>query len=709
MKSRILAALVTACLATGAVAQSGQGGVAPRLDTILFGASYYNEYVPAPIRKERLAQDVAMMKAAGINVVRLGESSWGKWEPEEGHFDFAWMDEIVDAMGKAGIRVIMGTPTYSIPVWMHARHPGMLARPLGGAATGYGMRQNMNIDDPDYRRYAARIIAALAAHYRTKPHVIGWQVDNETSAYGSTNPSVHREFVAWLEDKYKTTAALNDAWLLHYWGQQVDRWENFPTRDFANSTSYKLEWARLQQARASRFVAWQADLVRKHARPDQFVMQNNASFSRAEVNAYEMGKPLDVMANDIYFNWQDEYDGRHQTLQGDMARSAKQRNYFVAETTGQAQGWDATKQMPPYDGQMYQDVFANIGNGANLHMYWHWASLNAGQEIYWKGVLGHDFAPNRAYAEVARIGNDLKKLGPLLVDLKKHNQVAVLYSIDSNNALGFMPYDKWSKPLPPSFHSDGYRRIFERVHAALYQAKIETDVVFADAPDFSRYKLLVVPALYIADDALLQKIADYVKGGGNVIMTFKSGEANDKFVVRWQTAPGPLRAAAGFKFQETSTLNKPLRLKGDPFKVGADNEVDTIAEFIELESAQALAWYDHPFFGKYPAVTRNAYGKGSLLYQGTEIGGALQLAIVKQELKRIGLSGPDQELPEKVTVKHATAKSGKRLHFYFNYSAQPASVTYRYRAADNLLAGAAVPTDGVLPLQPWGVAVLQER
>lgn len=703
--------LLAASIAASASAQSQRAaeGTAPKLDTILYGASYYNEYVPEPIRKERLKKDVAMMKAAGINVVRMGESSWGKWEPKDGQLDYAWMDDVVAEMGKAGIKVIMGTPTYSIPVWMYAKHPSMLARPIGGAEPGYGMRQNMNIDDPEYRRYGERIIVALAKHYRDNLHVIGWQVDNETSAYGSSNPSVHREFVDWLKAKYKTTSALNDAWLLNYWGQQVDVWENFPTRDFANSTGFKLEWARFQQWRASRFVGWQADLVRKHARPGQFVMQNNASFSRADVNAYDMTKALDVASNDVYFNWQDEYDGRHQILQGNLARSAKGRNFFVAETTGQAQGWDATKLVPPYDGQLYQDVFANIGNGANLHMYWHWASLNAGQEIYWKGVLGHDFEPNRIYREVSRVGNDLKKVGPALVDLKKDNQVAVLYSTDSNNALTFMPFDKWTKPLPPSFHTDGYRRIFERVNAALYEGNVETDIVFADAPDFSKYKLLIVPALYIADDALLQKISDYVKNGGHVIMTFKGGEANENFIVRWQTAPGPLRAAAGFKYQETSTLPKPLKLKGDPFRVGDKNEVDTIAEFIELEGAQALAYYDHPFFGKYPAVTRNAYGKGSLLYQGTEIGGELQVAILKDELKKIGLYGPDQELPAKVQVKHAATKAGRKLHFYYNYSADPVNVNYSYKAAADMMNGANVATGQAFAIQPWGVVLLEEQ
>lgn len=232
------------------------------------------------------------------------------------------------------------------------------------------------------------------------------------------------------------------------------------------------------------------------------------------------------------------------------------------------------------------------------------------------------------------------------------------------------------------------------------KANVETDIVFADAPDFSKYKLLIVPALYIFNDALLQKISDYVKNGGHVIMTFKSGEANEHFAVRWKIAPGPLRAAAGFKYQKNSTLMKPLKLKGDPYGVAEKNEVDTIAEFIQLETAQALAWYDHPFFGQFPAITRNSYGKGTLLYQGTELGDELQLAVLKDELKKIGMMGPDQQLPDRVSIKHATSKAGRQLHFYYNYSASLINVTYSYKAGKELLSDVNVVPNQQLVLKP---------
>ena len=174
------------------------------LPTILYGAAYYHEYEPY----ERLDKDVRLMKEAGLNVVRMGESTWSLWEPEDGKFEYAWMDRVVDAMGKAGIKVILGTPTYSIPTWLYHEHPEILARPLGGAPTFYGMRQNMDISNPIYRRYCERLIAHLVEHYRNNPNVIGWQVDNETSAYDASNPDVFQGFVEHRQGLFETAQTL---------------------------------------------------------------------------------------------------------------------------------------------------------------------------------------------------------------------------------------------------------------------------------------------------------------------------------------------------------------------------------------------------------------------------------------------------------------------------------------------------------------------
>jgi beta-galactosidase len=244
-----------------------------RPDTVLYGAAYYHEYMPY----DRLYADVALMKQAGITVVRVGESTWSSWEPRDGDFQFAWMDRIVDALHRSSIRVIMGTPTYSIPPWLYKKHPDIIVTRYGpappqsdpwsptypGPATpgAYGPRQNMDLTHPAYRRYAERVIRKIAERYAEHPAVIGWQVDNETAPNGLPLSNVQRAFVERLRDKYGTPQKLNMLWGLAYWGQLVDNWEEFPPRDGILNPGYKLEWERFQQSIVTDFLAWQARLI----------------------------------------------------------------------------------------------------------------------------------------------------------------------------------------------------------------------------------------------------------------------------------------------------------------------------------------------------------------------------------------------------------------------------------------------------------------
>ncbi len=248
-KKRLLAAMIASAFALCgfASAQDAESTKAsravftPDFPTVLYGAAYYNEYTPQDTpdaQAKRLDKDVALMKSAGLSVVRMGESTWSLWEPADGQFDYAWMDRIVDAMGKAGIKVILGTPTYSIPAWMYHEHPEILADrippgPFGGkpVPSTYGIRQNMDTDSPAFRFYAERLIRHIVAHYKDNPTVIGWQLDNETSSYEAANHDVFVGFQHYLEKKFVTPEALSKAWFLNYWGENIHTWEDLPTRD----------------------------------------------------------------------------------------------------------------------------------------------------------------------------------------------------------------------------------------------------------------------------------------------------------------------------------------------------------------------------------------------------------------------------------------------------------------------------------------------
>jgi beta-galactosidase len=694
-----------------AIATRAQGQTQPRfnpaqMDTFLYGAAFYEEYMPA----DRLEKDVQLMENAGINVVRVGESTWSVWEPEDGRFEFAWMDRILERLARAHIRVVMGTPTYSIPPWMFKAHPEMLVTRLDGQKTTYGLRQNMDITNPDFLRYSERVIRKIAEHYKDNRAIIGYQIDNETTSYGTAGANVQSGFVDYLREHFGTVDRLNKVWGLVYWGQGLHDWSEIPPRNGIVNPGWKLEWDRYQDSLTTHYLAWQAALVREYLRPDQFIMQDFGGATRPDVNEHAVSKDIDIVGMNPYHPTQDLYDGGGSSYGGDYARSLKNTNYLVTETNAQTIGWDSRSQFPPYDGQLRQDVYVMAATGANMVEYWHWHSLHYGQETYWKGVLSHDLEPGRAYAEVARTAHELQRIGPRIANLKASHPVALLYSNDSRRATESMPFlitrpggdMPWSNP-------GGYDVEMRRLYRALYRLNVGVDFIFPETEDLSAYKVVVVPPLYIASDALLQRLVDYVRGGGHLVLTLKSGFCDEYSTVRHQMAPGPLREAAGFHYQEFSNLAKPLPLKGDPFQAGADNRVSDWAEMLLLDKAKALAYYEHPFFGKYPAVTENRFGEGTLTYEGTVLSDTLQHKVMEHVLAEAQLMGPDQKQPAAVRVKHGESRAGKPLHYYFNFSSAPQRATYTYPAGTELLTNAAVSNGGFLALEPWGVAIVEQQ
>ena len=666
-----------------------------QMNTVLYGVAYYPEYMPY----DRLDTDVQLMQEAGISVVRIGESSWGLWEPQEGHFEFAWMDRVVEKLHAAGIKIILGTPTYSIPAWLYKEHPEIIVTRLGGQYLYYGLRQNTDLANPTYRFYCERVSRKILEHYKNNPAIIGYQIDNETSSSYAANHDVQVGFENYLKTEFKTVEELNKVWGLNYWGQRLNDWSELPPRDGIINPGWKLEWERYSQWLTTDFLAWQAAIVNEYKRPDQFVMHDFAGPPRAEVNERDVAKNLDVAAANPYHGTQDQFDGEASSMVGDYMRSLKNTNYLITETNAEAIGWDSKEQFPPYDGQLRLDVYTHVSSGANMVEYWHWHSIHYGQETYWKGVLGHDLTPGRTYHEVSRTAHELQRIGPEIVNFQRRNQVAILYSNDSHFGIEFMKFSDRAN----------YRSILHQMYHTLYRENVGVDFVFPDSADLSRYKVIVVPPLYVASDALLKRLADYVRGGGNLVLAFKSGFCNEFSTVRSEMAPGPLREASGFHYQEFSSLRKPLELKGDPFRAGSENRVSEWAEMILLDTAKGLAYYDQPFFEKYPAITRNSFGKGTLTYEGTVLSDVLQERVLSSVLQLAGLSGPDQALPANVRVKHGVNRKGKTLHYFLNYSSDSQTFTYSFGAGADLLTQSAIAQGQSIKLQPWDAAIVEEK
>lgn len=674
-----------------------------KFDNILYGVAYYHEYMPS----ERLDDDVKLMKEAGISVVRVGESTWSLFEPREGEFDFAWMDRIIDKMHEAGIKVILGTPTYSIPAWLWLKHPEVLLAYQKGGRAYYGIRQNMNITNPTYLFYSERIIREMMKHYAKHPGIIGYQVDNETTSRDVNNYDFQIGFVNYLKNKFSTPEKLNKVWGLNYWGMTIDSWEELAPRDGITNTGYKLEWERFNRKAVADFLKWQSAIVSEYKRNDQFIMHCFMP-SVQDIDQHESARLMDMLAVNVYHGQQDDLTGEEIAFAGDFFRSIKQKNYLITETNAQTIGWNSRIQQPPYPGQLRQNVYAHLGSGANMVEYWHWHSIHYGQETYWKGVLSHDLQPNRAYAEVSETAHELQRIGKKLVNLKKQNKVAILFSHDSNDALDFMPFDR-SGSAWEAGSNDFYRnRLAAQFHKILYRKNVGVDFIFPENPEFEKYKLVIIPSLYIASNELLQKINLYIRNGGHVIMQFKSGFADENSMVRPVMAPGPLRESCGFYYQEFTNFEE-LNLKDDPFQVGNEqNKVNTWAEYIITETAIPLAFYDHKYFNDYPAITINNYGKGTLLYEGCMVSNAIQEKILLQTLERAGIKTPDQDISWPLITKSGINESGKIIRYYYNYSSESQGFTYPYKGGLELLSGKRVTAGETLTIAPWDLLIFEE-
>ena len=681
------------------LATAGAVSAAPKASradaSIMFGVAYYDEYSPY----ERLDEDMRMMKAAHITVIRIGESTWGTMEPQEGVYDFTHIDRVLKAADKAGIKVIVGTPTYAIPTWMARKYPDVLATTSSGK-NKYGSRQNMDITNPDFRRIAEKTIRAMIGHVRDHPAVIGYQIDNETKAYGVSGASVQAGFVKSMQTKFPDLNNLNQAYGLNYWSNRINTWEDFPATDGSINASLSNAFAAYQRDLVTDYLQWQSDIVRELKRPDQFITQNfdmgwqGASYGiQPEVDHFAAARALDVAGIDIYHPTQDKLTGAEIAFGGDLARSMKGgQNYYVIET--QAQGFP---EWTPYPGQLRLQAFSHIASGANMVSYWHWTTTGNAIETYWRGLLSQDYAENATYKEAQTIGADLQRIGPKLVNLKKDNKVAFYVS---NRAL--TAFDSFK----PSGQS--YNNVLRPFYDALYRMNIEADFVDPSVRDLSRYKLIIVPALYAASDEELDRLNTFARNGGHVVYTFKSGYSDENTKVRSTMQPGRLSEATGVTYSQF-TVPEKVGLKGNPFGVDeADNQARWWMEFLTPTTAEVLATYDHPAWGKYAAATVNTYGKGRVTYIGFMPSAAVIDKLMEGAVRKAGLWEPAQSLHFPIILRSGVNTEGRQLHYVLNYSATPQTLAYPFGSGTDLLTGHAVAANKALTLPEWGAVIVEE-
>lgn len=662
---------------------------------LLFGAAYYPEYMPY----DRIETDLKMMKEAGMNVIRIAESTWSTLEPADGIFDFSYIDKVLNMAEEYGMEIIIGTPTYAIPSWLEKKDHDVMAVTAKGREA-YGHRQLMNLWNPTFRAHAERVIRKLIAHTADHPQVIGFQIDNETKHYGNTGEQVQSMFRNYLKEKFQTIENLNQAFYLAYWSNSIHDWEDLPDMRGCVNAGLYAEFEKFRRKLAAEYLAWQADIVREYKKPYQFITHNldfewkkfGADIAQdgysygvqPDINHYEAARCLTIAGTDIYHPTQDELTGAEIAFGGDSIRSLKDDNYLVMECQAQA-----FKYWTPYPGQLRLHAYSHLASGADGIMYWNWHSIHNGYETYWRGLLSHDLSVNPAYEEACIFGNEWKNIGDKLIHLKKQNQVAVVIDNHSLTALQWFPIDK----------DLSYNDVVRWMYDSLYEMNIECDVVDVNALDISRYKIIITPALYSASEMTLQKLEQFVENGGVLVSSFRSFVSDEHLSVYPDTQPHRLCKCFGMSYQQFTEPGK-TKLQGE--------EVEYFAELLQLEDAESIANYEHKYWGNYTAITRHTYGKGHAFYIGCYTRKSILKEVYQLAVDAAGIRKDIDDLTWPVIVRSGKNQYGNVLHYMFHYSEEECVIHCPYSRAKDLLSGTIYLKDDEIILKDWDVKILEE-
>ena len=668
------------------------------LSEFLYGSPYYPEHWDAALR----AGDPALFRAAGWNVVRMGEFAWDILEPSEGKFDFALFDETIAAMGAAGIRTIFCTPTATPPRWLTRDHPEVLRVDADGRRQEHGSRQHAGHFSPVFREYSRKITRALAEHYRDNAHVIGWQTDNEFHCHFREDyaPAAETAWSEWLRARFHNDiAALNRAWGTAFWAQTYARFEDvlLPRRDRPNqpNPAHWLDYQRFLSDGVTGFQHDQVEILRA-VQPRWFVTHNGV-FGSIDYRG-RFTRDLDFLGYDSYPFFQHDPAARPagHAFSLDWVR-AFSGHFLVLEQQSGAGSQGAFYLDKPEPGEMRRLAWASIAHGADGLLFFRERSCRFGAEEYWEGILDHDNVPRRRYREAAQLGAELARIGPELLGSSVRVDIGV--------AGGDFAVQHGHEPI--TFGLPSPKNMAEAVHGVFHRAGYAVGIVHpADA--LAGLRLCIIPHFAIFDPAWVSALERYVADGGTLVIGARTASKDLRSNVVPDTLPGALRGLVGATVEEYGRQNRPalrpLALRFD----GADPDTPTTLWYEQLApdaGTEVLARWTTRHLAGSAAITRRALGRGQVLYAGTYLTREFTEALLPL-LARIEALPPLLSTIPGVEVIERLHPDGRRLHVIINQTETTARVPAPAGARRELITQRALEGRDVLELTPHDVAVV---
>jgi beta-galactosidase len=679
-----------------------------------FGVDYHPEQWVYPYGgseqnpEEAWQRDAELMQQAGVNVVRIGEFTWGLCEQQEGKFDFSWLKRVMDILGKQGIQVVLATPTAAPPVWLCKKHPEILPVDERGLKHHEGTRRAACLNSDVFWNASKKIVEQMARELGQHPQLIAWQIDNGIGGHfteASFNEDTRRDWHLWLEAKYESVQKLNNCLGLRHWGQVVSAFNEVPmpmSAPTAHNPGLVLDWCRFCSDTIVQFVRMQADILHEltpncpvttNLRPllhrfDHFDLADAIDFVSIESTAAIRAKSAEL------------------ACEIDMLRSLKKRDirtpdgdtgFWVMEQKAGNVTWQEVNSLVR-PGVLRMFTYQLVSRGATAILFFRWRQPRFGSEKFHGAVLSHTGRPEgRVYKEVMQLGDEMKLLAPSLKGTHVQSEVCILFSHDNEWVL--------RQPNQPNKHFS-LREHIQLFYNALHDRNIMVDFARPNE-DLSQYKLVFAPSLHLLSGGEADRLKLYVQNGGTLVATFNTGLVDEHNIAPDTGYPHDLTDLFGLEVTEFDQLppgeENHLTFKGS-FPTSHLHPARLWCDLIEPKECQVLATYAKDFYSGKPALTMNTFGLGKAIYIGTQSHQHFYNDLVVW-LRQLCSLHPLIKVPDNVEVS-MREKEDTKVFFLLNHQMTPLRVQF-YKPMHEFLTGHTIV--GNYDLAPHGVLVLDEH
>ncbi|MBX3066281.1 MAG: beta-galactosidase [Anaerolineae bacterium] len=664
---------------------------------LLHGADYnYEQWLDSP---DILADDFRLMRLAHCNVMSVGIFSWALLEPQNGHFDFGWLDQLMDQLAENNISAALATPSAAPPAWLSHAYPETRRVNVQKIRQPHQRRQNFCYTSPIYRDKVATINRALAERYHNHPALLLWHVSNEYGSSACHCDLCYAAFHRWLEARYGDLDSLNRAWWSTFWSHRYTSWEQIEPID-PSMQALMLDWQRFISDQALDFFLAEANALRQIA--PEIPLTTNFMQPDVGLDYWRFAEYVDVIAWDSYPRWHQDDDaitGMRTAFYHDLHRSYKHgQPFLLIESTPSVTNWQGVSRLKKPGMHKLASLQA-VAHGSNGVQYFQWRQSRGGEEKFHGAVVTHLNSENtRVFRDVSEVGSILEKLSDI-TPTSISAPIAIMYDFENEWAIQYAQ-------LSGSVHKN-YQETCRRHYGAFWRHGLGIDVINART-DLTPYRVVVAPMLYSLSLESAARIEEFVRGGGIFVTTYLSGLVNESDLCYLNGYPPTLRRTLGIYSEELDSLTDQqqgsiIACAGNSLGLQGSYQFHHYAELIHTESAQVLASYNSDFYAGYPALTVNAHGSGQAYFISPRTEDRFLQDVYSSILNRAGLHNPlIKALPVGVSAQ-IRSDQDRRYLFLLNFSDQPQQVELTADLHDALTAA---PTGRMITLLPYGSSIL---